>query len=105
MSVNAYLVKDIDLKTTENEIIIKKTLAKDSTFKLSTDFKIFEIFQKFGEDHTNQDCLGEITIDREGFNKFKNSYNPLKYTKEEKRIINEIESNLKDCEITFYELI
>lgn len=33
-----------------------------------------------------------------------NSYNPSSYSKEEKRIIAKIESNLKNDEITFYEV-
>ena len=103
MSSNAYLIKEINLKSTKNEIIIEKRIEKDSTFKI-VNYKIFKIFQEYGQDNTNEDLVGEISIDKKSFEKFKNSYNPSSYSKEENRIIAKIESNLKNKEITFYEV-
>lgn len=103
MSSNAYLIKEINLKTTKNEMIIEKRIEKDSTFKIAN-YKIFKIFQEYGQDNTNEDLVGEISIDKKSFEKFKNSYNLSSYSKEEKRIIAKIESNLKNNEITFYEV-
>lgn len=103
MSSNAYLIKEINLKSTKNEIIIEKRIEKDPTFKIAN-YKIFKIFQEYGQDNTNEDLVGEISIDKKSFEKFMNSYNPSSYSKEEKRIIAKIESNLKNNEITFYEV-
>jgi len=103
MSSNAYLIKEINLKTTKNEMIIEKRIEKDSTFKIAN-YKIFKIFQEYGQDNTNEDLVGEISIDKKSFEKFKNSYNLSSYSKEEKRIIAKIESNLKNNEITSYEV-
>ncbi|MBR0270695.1 MAG: hypothetical protein IJQ68_01700 [Methanobrevibacter sp.] len=103
MSVNAYLIKDLTIQTTDEEIIIKKILEKTPTFNLSHHNKIFQLFQKHNCDNINDDLTGEISIDKETWELILNKLINKQYSNEELDIITKISSDLKNKDYIIYE--
>ena len=62
MSVRAYLVKESKIQHENNELIITKRLRDTPTFNITRHPEIFELFYKYGQDNTNDDLIGEISI-------------------------------------------
>ena len=99
MSINAYLIKNISLKITENEYIYQKTLEKTPTFSITNNENIFKIFQENNGDNTNADLTGEICIDKESWI---NTISNLNTTDEETKIIQKISDDFKNKDTLYY---
>lgn len=69
MSVRAYLVKESKIQHVNNELIITKRLKDTPTFNVTRHPEIFELFCKYGQDNTNDDLIGEISIAKDDWNK------------------------------------
>lgn len=69
MSVRAYLVKQIIVKYEDDELIITKRLNSTPTFNVTRHPEIFELFRNYGQDNTNDDLIGEISIAKDDWNK------------------------------------
>lgn len=103
MTVNAYLIKKINSKIKDDEIIIEKIIEKTPTFNLNKHENILKLFQNHGSDNTNYDLNGEIVIDKITWKEILNNLLTEKYTSDELNIIEKITNDLKNKEIIFYE--
>ena len=102
MTVNAYLIKEINTKIKDDNIIIEKILEKTPTFNLNHNQKILELFQEYGCDNTNDDLNGELVIDKYSWEKILNNILPELYTPIELKIIEKITNDLINKEIIYY---
>ena len=103
MTVQAYLIKKIDSKIKDDEIIIEKRIEKTPTFNLTKHENILKLFQDYDGDNTNNDLNGELVIDRISWKKILNNLLKEKYTPDELNIIEKITVDLKNKETIFYE--
>ncbi len=103
MVVNAHLIKKIDIKTTDDEIIIEKILEKTPTFNSRRDDKILKLFLDYGCDNTNDDLNGELIMNKETWSDILNELNYENLTSDELKIIQKITTDLTNNEIIFYE--
>lgn len=103
MSVNAYLIKKINSKTKDNELIIEKILKKTPTFNLNSHSKIWKLLQEHHCDNVNEDLNGEIVIDKYVWKNILNNLSTENYTSEELKIIKNITKELKNKEIIYYD--
>lgn len=67
MSTRAYLLKDTIVKHENDELTITKILNDTPTFNVTRRPEIFELFRRYGQDNTNGDCIGEISIGRDAW--------------------------------------
>lgn len=102
MTINAHLIKKINLKIKNDELIIEKILEKNPSFNLNNK-KLLEVFQNHEFDNTNSDLNGEIIIDKITWNKISNELQTKINTKNELEIIKKITKDLKNKEIIYYE--
>lgn len=91
MSVNAYKILNNNVTILKEIIKIEKTIEKTPTFNISRHNNIFKIFQEFGVDCTNEDCVGQIEIDN---GDFEEKINKFDFTNEEKNILKIIKKDL-----------
>lgn len=105
MAINAYLIKQININTYNDEIIIEKIIEKNPTFSLTHHEKIFELIQKHDCDNTNEDLTGEIVIDNESWKKVIINLLSDNLTNEELKIIEKISFDLKNKSVVYYEYI
>lgn len=103
MTVNAHLIKTINLQTTDDEIILEKILERTATFNSRRDYKILKLFLDYGGDNTNDDLNGELTMDKETWSNILNELDYENLTPDELKIIKKITNDLSDDEIVFYE--
>ncbi len=102
MTINAHLIKEINIKTNNETIIIEKILEKSPTFNLNRNKKIFELFQEEGYVNLNEDLSGELSMDKQTWEKIVNNLvtNPL--SSENLNILKKITLDLKNNEIVYY---
>ena len=103
MTVNAHLIKTINLKTKDNEIIIEKILERTPTFNSRKDGKIMKLFLDYGCDNTTDDLNGEVFMDKKTWQEILANLTPDDYTFDELNILQKITLDLADEEIVFYE--
>ena len=103
MIVNAYLIKEIEIKTTDDEIILEKILERTPTFNSRRDYKILKLFLDYGGDNTNDDLNGELTMDKETWSNILNELDYENLTPDELKIVQKITTDLDNDEIVFYE--
>ena len=103
MTVQAYLIKKIDSKIKDDEIIIEKRIEKTPTFNLTKHKNILKLFQEYNGDNTNNDLNGELVIDKISWKEILNNLLSEKYTQDELNIIEKINLDFKNKEIVFYE--
>ena len=103
MTVNAHLIKTINLQTTDDEIILEKILERTPTFNSRRDYEILKLFLDYGGDTTNDDLNGELTMDKETWSNILNELDYENLTPDELKIIKKITTDLDTDEIVFYE--
>ena len=104
MASKAYLIKETNVKTTDDELILKKkTLEKTPTFNLTNDWKILNLFEEYGSDNTNSDLNGELVMDKDSWTEMLNSITLSEFNSSEMEIIEKITADLKDRKMVFYE--
>ena len=103
MTVNAHLIKTINLQTTDDEIILEKILERTPTFNSRRDYKILKLFLDYGGDNTNDDLNGELTMDKETWSNILNELDYENLTPDELKIVQKITTDLDNDEIVFYE--
>ena len=96
MSVRAYLEKNLEIESNNEELIITKTLKRMPTFNVTRQPEIFELFCEYGEDYTNDDCVGEISISKSEWEKVPKDRLP-------KKTVNQINKDFQSRdEITYH---
>lgn len=95
MSVRAYIVRKFKSRFEENEIVFEKTLDRSPLFNIWHNPKIFEIFQDYGYDFTNHDCCGEIFLSKSDWLDFKKEFKKEKWGRNELKILEKIDEELK----------
>lgn len=103
MTVNAHLIKTINLQTTDDEIILEKILERTPTFNSRRDYEILKLFLDYGGDNTNDDLNGELTMDKETWSNILNELDYENLTPDELKIVQKITTDLDNDEIVFYE--
>lgn len=103
MSVNAYLIKKINVKIKNEEVIIEKILEKTPTFNLNNDMKILELFQEYNCDNTNDDLNGELFIDKNTWITILKRLSCENFSVHELKIIKKITKELNNSEIIYFE--
>ena len=101
MSTKAYLIKDVNIKTNEDNIIFEKVLEKTPTFSLSDDEKIFNLFADNDCDKTGDDFFGELVMDTSTWEDILENLDEL--TPHEQSIIDRITTALKYDDIIHFE--
>lgn len=97
MSIRAYLEINSEIKSTDDELIITKTLKKTPSFNITRESEIFEVFQRYGEDNTNNDCIGEISISKSDWQKAPKSHLSDKSVKQINRDFRNNDSVIYHC--------
>lgn len=103
MAVKAYLLKKINVKNNDDEIIIERILENKPTFTLNNNERILKLFQESKGDNINEDLTGELTIDRKSWIILLNNILIEEFTPKERNIIKKITKDLKNNGIVFYE--
>lgn len=101
MTIKAYLIKMINMKIKNDEIIIEKKLEKTPAFYLKNNEKLLTQLQKYECNNINDDLNGEIVIDKITWTKILNE-GLEEYTSNELNTIKQITNDLKNNEIIFY---
>ncbi len=91
MSVKAYKILINHTTILDNVIKIEKTIEKTPTFNITHHENIFKIFQEYGVDCTNEDCIGQIEIDNLDFENYMDEFD---FTDEERNILKKIKKDL-----------
>lgn len=105
MSINAHLIKKINIKTNNEDIRIEKIIERDPTFNTIKHWKLFELIRENNGDNTNIDLNGEITIDKESWKKILKKILKDETTPEELQIIEKISCELENNEYIQFECI
>lgn len=103
MSIKAYLIKEMNMKTENEQIKIEKTIEREPTLYLTKNSAIFDLIQKQKLDNLNEDLNGEIVIDKTSWKEILHELNMSNIKKYEKNSINKINNEFKTKDILFFE--
>ena len=98
MSVRAYIIRKFNVHLTDDEIIFEKVVDRTPLFNVWHDSMIFEVFQDYGCDLSNDDAIGEITLSKSGWRNFKKNFKKEGWEEKDLEILNKINEELEDEE-------
>ena len=104
VTVRAYLIKKINVKTNEDEMIIEKILEKSPSFSLKNE-KILTIFENNNFTNLNDDLNGEISIDKYSWLKILEDIDYGDFTQKDCLIFEKISNDLSDNDVVYYECL
>lgn len=72
MSIRAYLITETDEKIIDGKKYVYEK--EELFFNVWHESRVFDVIAQYGFDGTNDDCVGELEIDWEEWNKFKEDH-------------------------------
>lgn len=97
MSIRAYLITETDEKIIDGKMYIYEK--EELFFNVWHEPRVFDVIAQYGFDGTNDDCLGELEIDWEDWDEFKESVtegHDYDFTKREKEVLQKIDTLFKE---------
>ncbi|MDO5848228.1 MAG: hypothetical protein Q4P18_01685 [Methanobrevibacter sp.] len=95
MSVRAYILRKVNVKFKDDEIIFERILDRYPLFNVWHHPKIFELFEDYGCDFSNQDAIGEIMLTKKGWKEFVKKFKKDDWSDEELKILETINRELE----------
>lgn len=105
MSVRAYLIKNFSADFEGDDIIFKKVVDRTPLFNVWRNANIFDIFQSYGCDLTNQDAIGEVTLSKSDWMNFKKNFKKEDWSMDDIAILNNIDELFKKHEDIWLECL